>query len=506
MDQLSASGAGQKIALVTAYGNPNIQSDLNTFCSQFGLNSTTVQILGNNAGGNTSWGLETALDVEWAHAVAPGATIILSVAASSGFNDLLNAIDAAVNAGANVISMSWGSSEFSSMSYYDFHFNHPNVSFTAASGDNGAGVEWPAVSPYVIGVGGTSLYLDSNNNRTSETAWSGSGGGTSVYYSEPSFQSGWQSSNQRGVPDVCLVADPNTGVRVYDVGYGGWVVVGGTSAASPQWAGLIALANQTRAANGSAPLTTPNNLLYSIAKGSTTTPYAVNGTYFYDVSQGSNGAYSAGPPYDFVTGLGSSVANMLVPALAPVSPPAAPTGLTASATSTEIDLSWNASTGAKSYTVGRSTSSSGPFAVIASGLTSTSYRDASSSLVPGTRYYYVVAAVNSAGTSPNSAVASAVIPVTVSSVPAAPSNLQAKAISSSQINLYWVNNASNATGIAVEVAPPGRGFFQIGTLSASSTSCGVTGTSAQTTYSFRIRAYNSSGYSAYSNIATATTP
>src|SRR5437867_2625917 len=158
-DQLAASGAGQKIAIVDAYGNGSIQSDLDTFCRQFGLASTTVQILGSNQSLDTGWALETALDVEWAHAIAPGATIILSVARSSSLSDLLNAVDAAVNAGATVISMSWGAGEFSGMSFYDGHFNRPNVAFTASSGDSGAGVEWPAASPYVVSVGGTTLYL-----------------------------------------------------------------------------------------------------------------------------------------------------------------------------------------------------------------------------------------------------------------------------------------------------------------------------------------------------------
>jgi subtilase family serine protease len=316
-DQLSATGANQKIAIVDAYGNASIQSDLNTFCSQFGLSSTTVQIIGNNTSTDTGWALETALDVEWAHAIAPGATIILSVAASSSSSDLLNAVDAAVSAGATVVSMSWGGPEFSGMSYYDNHFNRSGVTFTASSGDSGAGVEWPAVSPYVIAVGGTSLYLDSNGNRTSETAWSGSGGGISSYYGEPAFQIGWQTSNQRSVPDVSYLADPNTGVYVYDSVNGGWYAVGGTSAGAPQWAALIALANNIRANNSSSTLSLANTLIYPLAQGGTSTPYSIAAAYFYDVTQGSDGGYNAGPSYDFVTGLGSPVASALVPALAP---------------------------------------------------------------------------------------------------------------------------------------------------------------------------------------------
>ncbi len=326
-DQVAATGANQKIAIVDAYGNTSIQADLNAFCAQFGLPNTTIQILGNNSGMDAGWAMETALDVEWAHAIAPGATIILSVAASSSLNDLLKAVDAAVSAGATVVSMSWGGSEFSGMSTYDSHFNRANVTFTASSGDNGAGVEWPAASPYVLAVGGTSLYLDANGDRSSETAWSGSGGGSSSYYSEPAYQSGWQTSNRRGVPDVSLVADPNTGMLVYDSVNGGWLVVGGTSAAAPQWAGLVALANELRSNGGAAPLGAVNSLLYSLAKGSTTVPYTVNPAYFNDVSQGSNGGYTAGARYDFVTGLGVPVANALVPALVPSlqsPPPTAP--------------------------------------------------------------------------------------------------------------------------------------------------------------------------------------
>ncbi len=344
-DQLSATGTNQKIAIVDAYGNSQIQNDLNTFCTQFGLSSTTVQVLGNNAGTDTGWAMETALDVEWAHAIAPGATIILSVAASSSSSDLLNAIDAAVSAGATVVSMSWGGPEFSGMSYYDNHFNRSGVTFTASSGDSGAGVEWPAVSPYVVGVGGTSLYLDSNGNRTSETAWSGSGGGISSYYSEPGSQIGWQTSNKRGVPDVSYLADPSTGVYVYDAVNGGWLVVGGTSAGAPQWAALFALANDLRSKSGSATLSSANSLIYPLAQGSTTTPYTIAAAYFYDVTQGNDGGYNAGPSYDFVTGLGSPVAKGLVPALAP-STQAADFSLSASPSSATI----SAGSGA-SYTV-----------------------------------------------------------------------------------------------------------------------------------------------------------
>jgi subtilase family serine protease len=325
-DQVLASGTdgtGQTIAIVDAYGNPSVQSSLDTFCQHFGLPNTTLQIIGNNVGGNSSWALETALDVEWAHAIAPGAAIILAVANSNSDVDLLAAVDAAVQAGATIVSMSWGGPEFGSETTFDSHFNVPKVTFTASSGDSGesVSVEWPAVSPYVLSVGGTGLYLDINGNQSvPQVAWSGSGGGLSVVYSAPPWQNGWFQAGwpaARGVPDVSYVADPNTGLYVYDAYDGGWFMVGGTSVGAPQWAALIALVNQLRGAAGA--LTTPSSTIYSLAQGSITTPFTVNSAYFFDVTQGSNGSDpddNAAFPYDLVTGVGTPVANILVPALA----------------------------------------------------------------------------------------------------------------------------------------------------------------------------------------------
>ena len=309
VDQLTVTGSQQKIAIVDAYGDPSIQTDLNNFCSYYGISTTTVQILypqGQPRVTDTGWALETALDVEWAHAIAPGDTIIVSVAKSASINDLIGAVDAAVNAGAKVVSMSWGAPEFAGQAAYDSHFNKPGVTFVASSGDYGesTGVEWPACSPNVIGVGGTSLYLDNNGNRTAETAWSGSGGGISAYTKRPAFQTGWQIwGGGRGVPDVSLVADPNTGVGVY---YGRHLYgVGGTSASAPQWAALVALSNQ---AQGS-PLSGGPVALYNLA----TRPGC-----FFDIIGGSNGTDQddfAVQGYDLVTGLGSPKAVLLVPNL-----------------------------------------------------------------------------------------------------------------------------------------------------------------------------------------------
>jgi subtilase family serine protease len=254
------------------------------------------------------------MDVEWAHAIAPDAKILLVVAPSASITDLLAAIDYATSHGAQVVSNSWGGSEFSSESSYNSHFSHPGVTYFASSGDSGAGVSWPASSPYVVSVGGTTLNVDPSGNYLSESAWSGSGGGLSAYVSRPAYQDVVSQlvGASRGNPDIAFDADPNTGVAVYDTtryqGQSGWYVVGGTSLSAPAWAAIVALADQSR----NTPLSSNEtlNALYSLGSGSN---YQ---TYFHDILSGDNSGYNAGSGYDLVTGWGSPIANQLVPALA----------------------------------------------------------------------------------------------------------------------------------------------------------------------------------------------
>jgi subtilase family serine protease len=314
--QLPNQGAGQTIALIDAYDDPNIESDLGVFDTEFGLPACTtdngcftkVYASGKQPTGNPSWGVEISLDVEWAHAIAPQAKIVL-VEASNAFNfALYNAVDAGVSSGASVVSMSWGGGESSSETRHDRHFNVPYVTFLASSGDDGYGVNYPAASPYVVGVGGTTLTIQSNGTYVSETAWSGSGGGISAYEPQPQYQAGVVNSTFRAVPDVAYDADPNTGVPVYDsYGYGGWVQVGGTSMAAPEWGALFAIVNSMRAAESKAPINGALPYLYALTAD------------LHDVITGSNGSCgqlcTAGPGYDEVTGNGTPMANVLVPAL-----------------------------------------------------------------------------------------------------------------------------------------------------------------------------------------------
>jgi len=324
-DQITNQGAGQIIGIVDAFDDPNIESDLAVFDSQFSLPTCTTSngcfrkifASGSKPRTNSGWSLEISLDVEWSHAIAPQAKIILVEAASNSFTNLLQAVDVAVQNGTSVISMSFGGSEFSSESSNDTHFAVNGVTFTASSGDSGSGVEYPAASTDVVAVGGTTLNIDSAGNYISETAWSGSGGGQSAFEVEPSYQASFPIPNDaagaRGVPDVAYDADPNTGFSVYDTvrfqGQLGWFQVGGTSAGAPQWAALFAIANAVRGTN-----VTMNADVYAAASGSS---YASN---YHDITSGSNGSCGsicmAGTGYDFVTGLGSPSANNLISALA----------------------------------------------------------------------------------------------------------------------------------------------------------------------------------------------
>jgi Domain of unknown function (DUF4082)/Fibronectin type III domain len=342
------TGKGETIAIVDAYDDPKIQSDLNTFDSQFGVAATTVFRV-NQTGGTSyptsdssgGWELEESLDVEWAHAMAPQASIMLVEASSASDTDLLAAVKYAA-AHANVVSMSWGGGEFSGETAYDSaYFAKAGVVFVASSGDSGAPASWPAASPNVVSVGGTALTLGAGNAWSSEVGWSGSGGGPSTSESQPSYQKGvvTQTLKSRGTPDVAYDGSPSTGFAVYDsVPYSGttygWLGVGGTSAGAPQWAAIFAIADQGRASSGQPAINSTNpqevmNVLYK------------NPGDFHDIVGGTSVGqphYSAGIGYDYVTGLGSPIANLVVGSFVSTSttPPdklvlAATTSLTAGA-------------------------------------------------------------------------------------------------------------------------------------------------------------------------------
>lgn len=327
-DTVSNHGAGQTIGIVDAYDDPNAEADLAVFNAQFNLPACTSangcfrKIYGNGKVPpvNSNWSMEIALDVEWAHAMAPNAKIVLVETPTNSLSDLINGAVVAVRNGASVVSMSWTAGEWSGEINSDKNFVSNGVTYLAASGDAGTGVAYPAASPDVIGVGGTSLTLASGGAYQSETAWSGSGGGISRYEREPSYQAQFGIANNprgyRGVPDVSYDGNPGTGYAVYDSigvsGYAGWFQVGGTSAGTPQWAALIAIANSLRAAARKANLSSTDTKLYAIAK-------AGLNSNFHAVTQGTNGncgsVCTAGTGYDYVTGLGTPQASAIIAAL-----------------------------------------------------------------------------------------------------------------------------------------------------------------------------------------------
>lgn len=319
IDQIANQGAGQIIGIVDAYDYPEVESDLAVFDATFGLPActvangclTVVYADGTKPGKNRGWSGETSLDVQWAHAIAPAAKIVLVETASGSLGSLLQGVPVAVQHGATTVNMSWGSvnePEFEQR-LDPLFFNNPAITYINASGDSGTGLfGYPAASPLVVDAGGTTMHLDSAGNILSETAWTGSGGGQSEFFAEPAYQLGFQTSGKRGIPDVSYNSDPSTGFPVYDSELAGWGQVGGTSAASPQWCAITAIANSLRSQLGKSTIGT--GFLDAIYAA----PFAL-----HDITQGTNGTCGsvceAGVGYDFVTGLGSPIGPQVVAAL-----------------------------------------------------------------------------------------------------------------------------------------------------------------------------------------------
>jgi len=314
----NVTGGSGVIAIVDAFDYPAAEADLGVFSTQFGLPQCTtgngcfsvVYASGSKPAGNCGWNQEAALDIEWAHAMAPQAKIALVEAASNSLADLLIAVNKATAivqaAGTGQVSMSWGTGEFFFEMFYDSYFNKPGVAFFAASGDTGGQTIWPGVSPNVISAGGTTVNR-TNGNFTNETAWSGSGGGPSRFESRPAYQDAIRTivGSKRGTPDFSFDADPSTGVSVYDSilcgGFQYWMVFGGTSVSAPALAGIVNLANK-RQGSGSSASWPEQRTIY--------TGYGSAGYYssltFRDIQSGTAGKYSAGSGWDFTTGVGSN--------------------------------------------------------------------------------------------------------------------------------------------------------------------------------------------------------
>jgi subtilase family serine protease len=300
----STAGSGQTVAIVDAYNDPNAESDLAVYRSQFGLSACTTsngcfkkvdQSGGTNyPRGNSGWAEEISLDLDMVSAICPNCHILLVEASSNSFTNLGTAVNTAVSLSASTVSNSYGGSESSSETSYASYYNHPGVVITASSGDNGYGVEVPAAYNTVVAAGGTSLTRSSNTRGWSETAWSGAGSGCSAYISKPSWQTD-SGCSRRTVADTSAVADPNTGVSVYDT-YGqgsGWMVFGGTSVASPIIASVYALAGNASSITAASSLYSHTSSLYDVSSGSNG---SCGGSYLCSAVVGYDGPTGWGTP------------------------------------------------------------------------------------------------------------------------------------------------------------------------------------------------------------------
>ena len=361
-NQAAQQGAGQTLYIVDAMHDPNLAAELAAFNLKFGLPGCTTKAIAANttlplAAASTSagcelavvysttnngmtnaapaynagWATEITLDVQWAHATAPLARIVLIEAPDASITSLSAAIKLANAMGPGVVSMSFGANEGNWTASTESAFAGSNMTYLAATGDSGAAVSWPAVSPKVLAVGGTRLSYSGSGLR-SEQGWARTGGGISQYTATPGYQAntvpGVGNLARRAVADVAFNADPATGQYVAVMTPGSaavsWLSVGGTSLSTPQWAGLIAVANAQRVLAAKAMLGVPHALLYGgIA--------SVPGSYasaFADITQGSNGSCStctAKTGYDPLTGLGTPNAANLLAALTAASSTTTPT-------------------------------------------------------------------------------------------------------------------------------------------------------------------------------------
>jgi len=370
--QAAQLGAGQTIYIVDAMHNPNAAAELAIFNQKFGLPGCTTKAIATNAAlplppapasgcefsvvyntpsstmtatapaYNSGWAMEIALDVQWAHATAPLARIVLIEAPDASINSLLGAVRLANLMGPGVVSMSFGAAEGNWTASVDSAFTGKNMSYLAATGDSGSGVSWPSVSPNVLAVGGTTLSYSGSGVR-SEAAWSGTGGGISAYTALPNYQTvrvpGLTNLLRRNVADVAFNADPATGQYTAVMAQGSstasWLSIGGTSLSTPQWAGLVAIANASRVLQAKTALGLPHSMLY----GQIATVPGTFASSFADITRGSNGTCSvctARVGYDPLGGLGTPNVKSLLASLsgtqiAPAAPVVAPASISGAA-------------------------------------------------------------------------------------------------------------------------------------------------------------------------------
>ncbi len=506
------AGSSQTVAIVDAYDDPNAEADMGAYRAQYGLPACTTaggcfEKVNENGGAtppspDSGWSVEISLDLDMVSAMCPYCHILLVEADGAYFSDLATAEDTAASMGATQISNSYGGGEYSGETSMSSDYSHPGVAITASSGDYGYGVAIPAALPGVEAVGGTSLTPDSNSARGwDESVWSGAGSGCSAYVAKPSWQTD-SGCAQRTVADVSAVADPNTGLAVYDTYQsGGWMVVGGTSASSPLVAAMNALIGPSAATPGY--------------------PYAHSSSY-NDVTSGSNGTCSPNDylctgeiGYDGPTGVGTPNGQNLLGS------PAAPTVTTGSASSVlpasaTVNGTVNPNGLDTNYLVEYGTStaygSEAPASVVdaGAGWSAVSASVPLSSLKPSTTYHFTIIAANSMGTASGSDATFTTGAAAAPSVTTGAAEVGGQ--TSATINGVVTPNNSATTyqfewgttsqyGNVVPLVAPGIGAGN----TALSESATVTGLSPGTTYHYTVIATNARGTTTGSD-ATFTTP
>ncbi|HET6385052.1 MAG TPA: protease pro-enzyme activation domain-containing protein [Armatimonadota bacterium] len=518
-------GTGQTLGLFELDGYT--ASDITFYEDTFGLPHiplTNVLVDGFNGLPSGNGGeVEVTLDIDMQAALAPKAKQIIVYEAPNSFAAVVDLYDRiATDDAVQSISTSWGIFEPYLAANLPSLLNAESASFMqmaaqgqsmfAASGDFGAfadgtdlGCSDPAAQPYVVGVGGTSLFTTSSGDYLSETTWDAdttptdgaSGGGISVFWPIPSWQNNvisapsLGSTTFRNVPDVSLDADPNTGYDIYLQSYGGFFTIGGTSAAAPLWSSFMALVNQSRAGVGLPNLGFPNPVIYSLAKVS-----AYYGQEFHDIADGSSNIfYPAVAGYDDATGWGTfNGANLLADLTVP--PP--PSIVTAKPGDTQVALSWSASPTATGYNVKSSLVKGGPYTTLASNITTTTYTD--TGLTNGTLYYYVVSALDGTAEGGDSREVSAM----PNHVPLAPSGLTAT-YANGAVTLKWTAGMYDSTYSVLRGSTSGGPY--------TSLKSGITSTTfddakalPDTTYFYVVTAANNVGVSGDSNEASITLP
>ncbi len=500
----ATNGAGLTVAVVDAYHLANAESALATYRSHYGLQDCTsasgcfrqvdqsgVSTLGASWSGtpvtNQGWNQEEALDLDMVSAICPLCNILLVEGFSTSITALGTAVNTAVALGADAVTNSYGGPETqlgsSGELAMDAYYNHPGVIITASTGDcgylsqmapcNSNSAQYPSVSPYVVGVGGTSLSPAANARGWTETTWTGAGSGCSLYEPKPSWQTDSGCSHRMSA-DISAVSDPHTGVEVYDPngsGGAGWYAYGGTSAASPIIAAAYMLAGQQ------SPGMYPFHALYS------------NAGSLYDITSGSNGSCAttyfctAGTGYDGPTGLGSPSG---LTALTPEARPGPPTGASATRGNAQAMVSWTApaSSGTSPITGYTVASTPAGFGCTTAGATSCVV----GGLTNGQSYTFRVTAANSSGPGSASDPSNAVIPA---AVPYPPTGASA-ARGNGSATVTWVapvNGGGSPISLYTVTSTPGG----LTCTNTAASGCTVGGLTNGVSYTFSVTATNAVG-------------